>query len=99
MIKPIDYDRLAMREIRFARHYYGRIRAELAIRFMAAFTDSIRRIERTPQSFTPHTHGTRIAPIRKFRHWIVFIELPQHILIVALMHSSRRPGYWRRRLP
>ena len=99
MTKPIDFDRLALREIRKARLWYARHRADLPTRFMAAFRTAAARVEKTPQACSPHLFGTRIAPLRKFPYWIIFVEEPHRILVVSLMHSSRRPGYWRRRLP
>ena len=33
-----------------------------------------------------------------FPYAVVFMEKPEHIWIVAVMHMKRRPGYWRERL-
>ena len=66
---------------------------------MAAFNIALTRAEQTPQAFSPHLYGTRVAPLRRFPYWIVFVEDAQRILILAVMHSHRKPGYWRKRLP
>ena len=99
MTKTIDFDRLAIREIRDARRWYARKRADLEIRFISAFQASSRRAAQTPQACSPHLYGTRVVQLRKFPYWIVFVEEPQRILILGVMHSHRKPGYWRKRLP
>jgi hypothetical protein len=35
---------------------------------------------------------------RDFPYAIIFMEKPEHVWIVAVMHMKRRPGYWRGRL-
>jgi len=51
-----------------------------------------------PFRFPGHTQGARRCLIRKFRHAIIFQILPDHIFVIAVMHTSRRPGYWRTRV-
>ncbi len=98
MTKPIDFDRLAIKEIGHARRTYARIRTELSTRFLTSLYAASARVAHAPQACSPHLFGTRIAPLLRFPYWIVFVEEPQCIIIFAVMHSSRRPGYWRRRL-
>jgi hypothetical protein len=33
-----------------------------------------------------------------FPYAVIFLQKPEHIWIVAVMHMNRRPGYWRERL-
>ena len=99
MALTVEYDPLAMREIRHARRRYGRVSAALAARFIAAFDVAIALASNTPAVCSPHLDGTRLSRVRKFPYWVVFLEEPQRILVLSLMHSSRRQGYWRRRLP
>jgi toxin ParE1/3/4 len=54
----------------------------------------------TPATFAPHLHGTRYSRLPSFPYLRVYLELdPDNVLLLAVMHTSRRPGYWRRRLP
>ncbi len=100
MPPPIDYHYLADREIIRAHARYLRDGgAIVGSNFLLAMDQAIQRVSTMPKSCSPHLAGTRMTRVRRFRHWVVFIEEPHRILIVALMHSSRRPGYWQRRLP
>jgi toxin ParE1/3/4 len=45
------------------------------------------------------THGAiRRVPLRHFPFLLVYRMHPDHIEIVALAHTSRKPRYWRDRL-
>lgn len=51
----------------------------------------------------PDTWGIFEEDIRRcltriFPYAILYTVEPDHILIVAIMHSHREPGYWRKRL-
>ncbi len=100
MPPPVDYHYLADREIIRAHARYIRDGgATVGNKFLVAMDQAIHRVSSMPKSCSPHLVGTRMARVPGFRHWVVFIEESHRILIVSLMHSSRRPGYWRRRLP
>ena len=43
-------------------------------------------------------HGAKRIVLKRFPYDIVIRESPEEIIIVAIAHHSRRPGYWRRRL-
>jgi plasmid stabilization system protein ParE len=60
---------------------------------------AIARIAAAPQMWSPHLHGTRTCPLRRFPYHVVYVEEATAVLVVAVAHNRRRPGYWRRRLP
>jgi hypothetical protein len=35
---------------------------------------------------------------RGFPYVVVYLDEPERVWIVAVMHAKRRPGYWRERL-
>jgi len=39
----------------------------------------------------------RRVPLRRFPYFVVYREHADHIEVIALAHTSRRPGYWRSR--
>lgn len=96
---PVEFDRRAIEEAREARRFYTRASAALAARFMLALDAAVARVEQAPQGCSPHLHGTRICPLRRFPFSLVFIEQPTRSLVIAVAHHRRRPGYWRRRVP
>jgi len=43
------------------------------------------------------------APIRRhfsdvFPYAVLYVDQPDRVLIIAVMHMKRRPGYWKHRL-
>ena len=41
--------------------------------------------------------GLRRALLQRFPFSFIYAEEPDAILVVAVAHQSRRPGYWRKR--
>jgi len=39
----------------------------------------------------------RRVPLRRFPYFVVYREHVDHVEVIALAHTSRRPGYWRSR--
>jgi plasmid stabilization system protein ParE len=90
----------AVEEARHARRYYARVSQRLAARFVAELDAGIVAIGATPPAFSPHSHGTRFYRFPSFPYLLIYFEVdPNTVLLVAVMHGKRRPGYWRRRLP
>ena len=42
--------------------------------------------------------GVKRLTLRRFPYDIVVRESPKEIIVVAVAHQSRRPGYWRNRM-
>src|SRR5258708_5244911 len=90
----------AIEEARHARRRYARVSQALAARFMAELDAGIAAIGAAPASFAPHLHGTRFRRMPSFPYLLIYLEVdPNTVLLLAVMHAGRRPGYWRRRLP
>ena len=80
-----------------ARRYAGR-NPRAAVAFTEELDDAVARIEAAPHTFLKHVHGTRRLLLRTFPFAVVYRFDDTKILIVAVAHGSRRPGYWARRL-
>lgn len=67
-----------------------------------AFHDAYRQIERTiaehPEWFPVIEPGIRRALMKGFRYSVFFIVRADEVIVVAVAHQHRRPGYWRERL-
>ena len=70
-------------------------------RVAGAFEDELARafaeIGRAPETWPMHLHGTRRLLLRRFPYEVVYKMYPEVVLIVAVAHCKRNPGYWRRR--
>lgn len=98
MSKPVKFARLATREIKEARKYYRLIRRELLVRFVNEVDQALAEMILQPNSFPDYLHGTRRVLLKKFPYMVVFKDLGDRFFIVAVAHTSRRPGYWKSRL-
>ena len=81
-----------------AAEFYTRINPELGKRFYDQIERLILDIRSTPLRFRLFD-----APIRRhfsdvFPYAVLYVDQPDRVLIVAVMHMKRRPGYWRGRL-
>jgi plasmid stabilization system protein ParE len=54
--------------------------------------------EIVPLANLPGAAGTKRLLLRRFPYDIVVRELLEEIIVVAVAHQSRRPGYWKDRL-
>ena len=79
------------------RHYRARGRL-LGDRFAAEVRLTIRRILEAPERWRVLEDDVRRCMVRVFPYSVLYTIEPGFILIVAVMHGKRRPGYWRSRL-
>ncbi len=88
----------AAAELEKERLWYSErsLRAEAA--FVREVEYAIASIERTPERWPQYLAGTRRYILPTFPFSIVYFEEESDVLVVAVAHEKRRPGYWRGRL-
>lgn len=99
MTTPVNFHRHAIQVGRRIERRYARAGTGVLARFTAAFDDAVARIDTYPAMWPPDLHGTRACRLRKFPYRLVYVEELARVLVFAVAHNRRRPGYWRRRLP
>ena len=77
---------------------YAAENPELAADFLAEVEAAAQRAALFPEHGSPFLAGTRRIVLRRFRYSFVYVVEPGTILVVAIAHHRRRPGYWRNRL-
>jgi plasmid stabilization system protein ParE len=97
-VKPHVFHPEASEEYTEAVHHYADITPELGGRFYDAVEGLIQEVCRHPERFFRFSPPARRALVRKFPYVVVYLDDPDRVWIVALMHAKRRPGYWRERL-
>ena len=97
MLKPAAYLRQAAAEMERSATWYERREEGLGARFDAAVREAEAFICRNPQLGTPHHRGTRKWRVAGFPHAVIYREESDRIIIFAVAHAKRRPGYWVRR--
>jgi plasmid stabilization system protein ParE len=87
----------AQEEINEAFDWYFKRSLEAAKGFLGEVGRCLARIASGPRLYPLFTKGTRRAVMRDFPYSVIFREKDEAILIIAVAHAKRRPGYWRRR--
>jgi len=88
----------ATAELEQAVAWYEQREPGLGERLYVAFQEARLFIRRNPNAGSPFDHGTRKWRVPGFPYKVIYCDLTEDILIVAIAHDSQRPGYWHRRL-
>ncbi|NCA86776.1 MAG: type II toxin-antitoxin system RelE/ParE family toxin [Clostridia bacterium] len=79
--------------------YYEDCQEGLGLEFSQQVFLGIQRILRFPKSWPKFSKSTRSSILNKFPFAILYqIDDDDQIFIIAIMHTSRKPGYWRDRI-
>jgi hypothetical protein len=81
-----------------AMRYYSAISPELGVRFYEEMERLFQEICEDPERFWKFDPPARRHLSQNFPYAIIYLEKPEHIWIVAVMHMKRRFGYWKTRL-
>jgi plasmid stabilization system protein ParE len=85
----------AENELGEAERWYDRLgRAE---ELHTAFLHAVGQLEDFPESAPMQPSQHRRLVLGRFPYAVYFRIRSEHVLIVAIAHTSRRPGYWLRR--
>lgn len=80
-----------------AAMYYDGKREGLGDDFLDETLAALRRLETWPRSGPLTLGGYRRCLLRRFPYALVYRAVGAGIVVVALTHHKRRPGYWLRR--
>jgi toxin ParE1/3/4 len=97
-VKPAVLHPEAKLELAEAAQYYASILPELGQRFYAVIDGLIAEARATPHTFRYIRKPARRHFSREFPYGIIFLDRPEDLWIVAVMHLRRQPGYWQHRL-
>lgn len=88
----------ARAELRAARTWYNERSPLSAIAFAQTVQNAISRITEAPSTFPLADHGTRKFVLQRFPFNIFYLPRQTELVIVAVAHQKRRPGYWSSRV-
>jgi len=100
-VKRIQLVPQARRELRGAMHRYERERAGLGRDLALEVDAALNRIGANPSAF-PRWHDEkpyRRLLVPRFKYLIFYRERQNDVIVLAIAHPKRRPGYWLRRDP
>jgi len=95
----VRFSEPASKELAEAVRWYETRRAGLGAELFDAVVTTLTLIETNPEiGQTTSTDGqTRRARVARFPYQVVYRLRPTEIVIVAIAHLKRRPGYWKNR--
>ena len=92
------FHRDALIEFDEAIDYYSIESEDLGVRFRSCIRASVQRIENSPSSWPFYEGDVRRFVVNDFPFVIIYLVLDDYLYIVAVMHTSRKPGYWKSRI-
>src|SRR5437588_9681532 len=88
----------ARAELREARSWYFDRSPVSAIAFAHEVDHAVTRIREAPDRYPLAQHGTRKFVLQRFPFNVFYRAGENEIVIVAVAHQKRRPGYWSNRV-
>lgn len=86
-------------EFKVAVDYYDRQRRGLGDELETEVFAAIERASHDPTSYESFDAGIYRIPVQRFDYNIFYVVVEADTLVIAaVMHNRRRPGYWKRRL-
>ena len=96
-MKTVKFHPDAENEMIKAAVYYETQQSQLGRRFLASVQDTINRIVFNPRLYPAIDLDVRRCLTKTFPFGILFRELPDKVVIMAVMHLHRDPDYWKNR--
>lgn len=87
----------AVAEYEDAARYYAERQAGLELRFIESVEAAIQIVADTQAQSRILEEDVRRCLVHVFPYALLYTIEADYVLIVAVMHCSRKPGYWRRR--
>ena len=84
----------ARRELFEAIDYYNDIEPGLGASFLEEIEAAIVLVEKFPSLGVEIGNGIRRCLVRRFPYAVLYSVEADRVLILAIMHTRRKPGYW-----
>ena len=94
----IEFHPDALMEFRAAAVYYAGIDPMLGRDFVEKVDRALDLIGSHPEAFPKIDGVVRRCLTRRFPYGVLYSVETDQIFVLAIMHCSRRPGYWKHRL-
>jgi len=87
----------AQAEYEAALCWYQERSRRVAARFEAEVGHALSLLDDNPDMFPAYDEDHRFTILRRFPYTLVYHVQGDHVVIVAVAHSYRKPGYWQGR--
>jgi plasmid stabilization system protein ParE len=96
--KPLAFHPEAEQEYLAALAWYHERSPAAAIGFESALDRALITIREAPHRWPIYLVGCRRYIFHQFPFIVVYSTFASHIVVLAIAHAHRRPGYWRSRI-
>jgi len=93
----IRYHPEAVDELTEAARYYEDQQPGLGGRFLDSVEASLSLLEKAPEIWPADSRGRRKYLVRRFPYLIIYRYQDGQIYVLAIAHTKRKPGYWKKR--
>jgi plasmid stabilization system protein ParE len=93
-----DFHPEALAEFQDTARRYRLNQEATGLRFVTSVEDAIDRILEAPLRWRILEDDVRRCLTRVFPYAVLYTVEPEFVLIIAVMHCHRKPGYWRERI-
>jgi len=93
-----DFHPEAFTEFEDSAAFYSECQTGLELRFIDAVRNAIGRICEDPERWRIFDGDLRRILVHVFPYAVLYSIEPDRVYIIAVMHSSRKPGYWKERI-
>ena len=97
-MKPVVFLPEAEQEMIEAAKYYQLQASGLGVDYLSEAERAVQSIAESPRTWPVIEGGLRRRLIRRFPFGILYRIAPTEIVIIAIAHLKRRPGYWKKRI-
>ena len=88
----------ALDEYEDAARYYAACQEGLELRFIACVESAFRQVSEAPTCCRVFEEDVRRCLVHVFPYAVLYSIESDYVLIIAVMHCGRKPGYWRHRI-
>ncbi len=93
-MNPVDFLPGARRDFDDSFDWYAKRSATAASRFVNAVDVALTRIASQPDQFAAIDPRHHECSVKRFPFRIIYRVEERQILVVAVAHAKRRPGFW-----
>ncbi|MBY0523081.1 MAG: type II toxin-antitoxin system RelE/ParE family toxin [Gemmataceae bacterium] len=97
MSLPVRLRRIAQSEYDAAADWYEAQKPGLGLRFVAAVQRVLAKIGDQPDAWAEVWAGVREAPVSRWPYFVYYQVHSDHVMVLAVFHSSRDPSAWQSR--
>ena len=94
----VEFHPEALEEFEAAARYYASRQSGLGLRFVASIESALSQIADAPERWRIFEADVRCYLVHVFPYAVLYSIEKDYILVNAVMHCHREPGYWRTRV-